>query len=109
MANTSDPPPGQSGASTSTLVVNRAHPTTSQGYYSQSLGSELLLLTITTQPEITYRISPPYYAPFQHMSRPVPTILFPNSSEFSTPPNIGETNQTPTTYNLPPLAREKIM
>ena len=66
-------------------------------------------LTITTQPEITYGVSPPYYAPFQHMTRSNPTILFPNTSEFSTPLNIGGTSQTPMTYNLPPLAREQII
>ena len=106
MANTSDPPPDQSGASTSTLDVNPARPTTSQGDCSQSLGSESLQLTTTTQPGITYRISPPYYSPFQHMSKPVPTILFPNLPEFSTPSNMDGTSQTLVPPNLPPLARE---
>ena len=43
------------------------------------------------------------------MSRSNPTILFQNLSEFSTPPNMGGTSQTPIPYNLPPLAREQIM
>ena len=106
MANMPDPTSGHNGASTTFLVVNQVYPTTSQGNYSQFLGLESLPLTITTQPEITHGISPPYYAPFQHMSRSNPTILFPNSSEFLTPPNIGGISQTPVTYNPPPLARE---
>ena len=109
MANTSDPPPNQSGASTSTLVVNQARPITSQGDCSQSFGSESLPLIIATQPGITYEISPLYYTPFQHMSRSVPAILFPNLSEFSTPPNVGGTSQTLVLPNLPPLAREQII
>ena len=106
MENTSNPPPDQSGASTSTLVVTQAIPTTSQGDYSQSLKSESLHLTTTTQPGITYEVSPPYYVPFQYMSRFIPTILFPNLPEYATPPNVAGTSQNSIPLNLPPLYKE---
>ena len=109
MANTSDPPPDQSGASTSTLVVNQARPTTFQGDCSQSLRSKSLQLTTTAQPGLTYGIFQPYYTSFQYMSKSVPTILFPNLPEFLTPPNVGRTSQTLIPPNLPPLAREQII
>ena len=60
MVNTLDPLSYQSGASTSTLVVTQAILTTSQGDYSQSLGSKLLhWSTKTSQQGITYGVSPP--------------------------------------------------
>ena len=109
MADTPNSASAQGGVPAISLAMSQAHPTISQGDCLQPLGMESLPLTITTQPEITYGVSPPYYALFQHMTRPNPTILFPNSSEFSTPLNIGGTSQTSMTYNLPPLAREQIM
>ena len=43
------------------------------------------------------------------MSRPVPTVLFPNLPEFSTPPKAVDSGQTSIPPNLPSLYKEALI
>ena len=95
------------------MIVTQASPTTTKGNYSQHLSSKLLtpsnLLTNTSQPGTTIGISLPYYASFQHITRPVLTVLFPNLLEFSTPPNAVDSGQTSIPPNPSPLFKEALI
>ena len=54
-------------------------------------------------------LSPQYNAPFQHFAKPIPTVLYQNPQNFTTPSILANVHPLSSTLNLPPLCRDAVI